>query len=196
MAVSSLLLPDPNVSVPPPICFRNAATFSPASGTDRRPGLGSFPGVNSQLNLTSLATAAARQSEKIDLGALRAAYSVDCVFEFAATPTAGLVVVLYWNDSPDSDAGDGNLGGCSGADASYTGYSANLDASLKQLSFIGNFICTAQATPTKQIGSVPSILVPRQRYGSLVVYNNSGASFHSAVVSTHVVFTPLFWQNQ
>lgn len=143
-----------------------------------------------QLSLASVANSAARQSTKVDLGANRApAYRVSCAFELAATPTAGNVIELWWAPSPSSTAGNANPGGVSGSDAAYSGYSSNLDASIKQLDFIGDFVCTAQATATVQQGR-GGILIPRYRYGSLVVYNKSGAAFHSDDEEIHVAFEP------
>lgn len=149
-------------------------------------------GGDALLTLTSVANNAARQSDKIDLGALRAeAYAVECHFEFAPTPTPGLTVELYWAPSSDADAGDDNPGGISGVDGAYTGYSSNLDASLKQLQRIGAFICTAQATATVQKQTLPAAFCPLNRYGTLVVYDKSGAAFHSSATNMAVKFHPI-----
>lgn len=106
----------------------HAGDFSPAQNLE----FGTPTDV--QLSLASVATGAARQSAKCDLGAVRALlYAVRAAFEFAATPTAGHVVSLYWNNSSNSTAGDGNLGNTTGSDAAYAGYSSNLSATLPQL---------------------------------------------------------------
>lgn len=161
--------------------------FSPTSANDLRQGTP----TTAQLSLASVSDGAARQSAKVDLGATRPTeYLVMAAFEFAATPTAGEAVELYWAASPDSTATNGNPGGVSGSDAAYSGYSSNLAASVKQLQLIGIFVCTAQATATVQ-QAIAGRFKPPTRYGSLVVKNESGAAFHSDDVECHVVFDPV-----
>lgn len=192
-AMASKFLLDEMDGTPAQICFADfAGDFSPtidlrhASATD----------VECQLSLASVAaTPAARQSAKVDLGAVRCPYGVRAALEIAATPTAGRVVSFYWNPSQHATAGSGNVGNCSGSDAAYAGYSSNLAASLPHLDFIGNFVVTAQAAGTVQIG-VCGILVPKHRYGSLVVVNDSGAAFDSDDIQMHVVFDPLYIEGQ
>lgn len=168
------------------ICFRDSTDFSPAAGND----LTQSP-TNVQLDMTSLADAAARQSDKVDLGARRApAYSVMAGFEMSATPVAGDLIELYWAPSPDAQAANANPGGVGGSDAAYAGYSANLAASVKQMQLIGTFVCTTQVTGTVQIAFVGTFS-PTERYGTLVVKNESGTAFHSDMVETHVVFDPI-----
>lgn len=168
----------------------HANDFSPANNIE----LGTP--VDVAIQLASVANNAARQSAKADLGANRAmVYEVWAAFELAATPTAGNVIELWWAPSPNSTAANANPGGVSGSNAAYSGYSSNLDASIKQLQFIGDFVCTAQATGTVQIARV-GLLIPKHRYGSLVVYNKSGAAFHSDDVECNVVFYPQVYQVQ
>lgn len=148
-------------------------------------------GGDAAITLASLANAAGRQSVKLDLGATRAqVYSVKADIEIAATPTAGATVDLYWAPSSSATAGTDNPGGVTGADAAYAGYSANLTASVKQLVFIGSFVTTTQATATVQKCAV-GIFRPSNRYGSLVVHNQSGAAFHSSDTNINITFTPL-----
>lgn len=170
------------------ICFADHTTdFSPTTANDLTQGTPS----EVQIDLTSVADGAARQSNKVDLGEQRApAYSVVAAFEIAATPTAGDYIELYWAPSPDPTAANGNPGGVSGSDAAYAGYSSNLAASVKQLDYIGNFICTAQATGTVQVAKVATFS-PSERYGTLVVKNESGAALHSDAVEMHIVFNPI-----
>lgn len=145
-------------------------------------------GGDGAITMTSVANNAARQSAKIDLGALRAArYVVRADVELAATPTAGNVIELWWNPSSSGTAGTDNRANASGTDAAYSGYSSNLDASLPQLQPIGVLVCTAQATSTVQKGVVSEDFRPLHRYGSLIVVNRSGAAFHSS--ASNVVFT-------
>jgi hypothetical protein len=105
-------------------------------------------GGTATITLASLANAAARQSTKLDLGATIApAIAVKADFELA-TPTAGNTIELYWAPSSSATAGTDNPGGVGGTDSAYTGYASNLTPSSQQLTFIGAFICTANATST------------------------------------------------
>ena len=148
-------------------------------------------GGDAAITLTSVANNAARQAAKLDLGATRAAaYNVSADFEIAATPTAGATIELWWAPSSSATAGTDNPGGIGGTDSAYTGYSSNLAASVVQLQFIGNFVCTAQATATVQKAFV-GVLCPTMRYGTLVVYNKSGAALHSSATNMQIVLTPI-----
>jgi len=189
-----MALPDSFLAVvgTPLVFADHAGDFAPTAANSLEHGTP----TDVQLSLASVANNAARQSAKADLGANRAeAYAAYAAFEFAATPTAGNVVELWWNPSHSTTAGTANVGGCSGSDAAYSGYSSNLDASIKQLQYIGDFVCTAQATATVQVVRV-GVLYPEHRHGSLVVYNRSGAAFHSDDVECHVVLDPLLPQIQ
>lgn len=174
---------------PPQITFRDSTDYSPTAANDLRHA--SAVDTEVQLDLTSVADTTARQSAKVDLGAERAQmYNVRCAFEMAATPTASEVIELYWAPSQHATAGTGNPANISGSDAAYSGYSSNLANSIKQLQFIGAFVCTVQTTTTVQVGEV-GIFDPPERYGSLVIKNESGASFHSDAVESHIVFDPV-----
>ena len=144
-----------------------------------------------QLDMTSVADAAARQSAKVDLGATRPMeWALIAAVEMAATPTTGEVIEFYWNSSPDSTAANGNSGYTTGSDAAYAGGVATLAEGVAQLDFIGVLVCSADATTTVQT-AVIGTFSPRARYGSLVVKNESGAAFHSDAVETHMVMNPV-----
>lgn len=176
---------------PPQISFADhGGDFSPANNLE----VGTP--TDCQISLTGVANGAARQSVKVDLGAVRALlYSVRAAIELAATPTAGNTIDFYWAPSGSGTAGTANPGNISGTDAAYAGYSSNLTATLPQLQYIGSLVCTAQATGTVQYGEVGTFM-PRERYGSLVVVNNSGAAVHSDDVECNVVFDPIVPQGQ
>lgn len=164
------------------------ATFRQQAGTAKT---FKSSGGDAAISMASVANAAGRQSIKLDLGAtFGQLIRVRGEFEIAATPTAGATIDLYWAPSSSGTAGTDNPANVSGTDAAYAGYSSNLTASLKQLVFIGSFVCTAQATATVQKGEVGTFR-PTHRYGSLVVVNNSGASIHSSDSNVQIVFTPL-----
>jgi hypothetical protein len=190
--VSKILVSEQD-GTPKQISFADhAGDFSAAAGTSLEFGTP----TDCQISLASVADGAARQSAKVDLGAERAqVYKVRAAFEMAATPTTGEVIELYWAPSSSSTAGNGNAGNTTGADAAYAGYSANLGASVKQLDFIGVFVCTVQTTTTVQVAEIGSF-IPSERYGSLVVKNESGAAFHSDDVECHVVFDPIVPESQ
>lgn len=148
-----------------------------------------------QIDVTDLAAGAARQSVKKDLGATRARqYSVMMSLEMATDPVAGETVSLYWSPSPDSSAAVANAGGCSGADAAYAGYVAStLAEGLDELILIGVLPLAVMnaADGVPQLGYV-GIFSPPDRYGSLVVKNDSVAdNFHSDAVEFAVSFQPI-----
>ncbi len=177
-------------SAPDQVTFADfGGDFSPTAANDLRHA--SAVDTEVQMALTGVADGAAWQSTKVDLGAKRATeYHVRAAFEMAATPVAGDVIELYWAPSQHATAANGNPGGASGASGAYAGYAANLDASVKQLIFIGPFVCTANLTGTVQVADVATFSPP-ERYGSLVVKNESAAAFHSDDVECHVVFDPI-----
>ena len=146
-----------------------------------------------QLDLTDLADATSngRESAQVDLTAARAArYSVMATFEFAATPTTGDIVELYWAPSPESTATDGNIMSIDGADAAAPSGIGTLDELVAACQNIGNFVCTNDATPSIQTAYIGTFS-PAERYGILIVKNESGAAFHSDAVETHIVFNPI-----
>ena len=144
-----------------------------------------------QIDLTGLADGAARQGAKGDLGATRAKrYAVTLCVEMAVAPASGATIALYWAASPHATAGLINPGGCSGADAAYTGTAGDsLDDSLSQLQFIGNLVLTSDADPNLHIQIFT--LFPLHRYGIPVVDNNGGQAMHDDAIECFVNLTPL-----
>jgi hypothetical protein len=150
-------------------------------------------GGSAAITLASLAngngtSAGGRQSATLDLGAKWAQrWRINTEFEMAATPTAGNAINLFGSYRDASGAGDGNT---SGSDAAYTGYSNNIDASTRQLEFLGAHIVTGQATLTVQ-KACPGIFFPKGRYLNLVVDNRAGSAFHSSDANCVITLTPL-----
>lgn len=141
------------------------------------------------ITLASLANGSARQAATLDMGANWARrWRLDCDFELAATPTAGNVVSLHGSWNGATGAGGGNT---SGSDAAYSGYSSNLASSLNHLEYLGDHVCTVQTTSTVQKSRQGLIIVPKARYLNLVVYNQSGAAFHSSDSNCVITLTPL-----
>jgi hypothetical protein len=173
----------------------HAGDFNPAAANDLRDAT-SDNRTNVQMANTGLANGAARQSTKADLGALFAqAYAARGAIEFAATPTTGKIIQVFWAPSQASTAANANAGGISGADGAYTGYSSNLEESSLQLEYIGSFVVTVQVTTVVQIAEI-GVFSPTQRYGSLVLKNECGAAFHSDDVEIHIVLDPVVPQVQ
>jgi len=169
----------------------HAADFNPTAANDLRVSTDGSNELDVQLDLTSVGDGAARQSAKWDFGAHWAReYSIRAAFEMAATPTTGDVIEVFFAWSNSATAATANPANLTGSDAAYTGYSANLDDSVKQLVGPYLFVCTVQVTATVQVGHVGTIY-PHGRYGICVVKNESGAAFHSDAVETHMVFDPV-----
>src|SRR3990167_9029891 len=107
MATNKILVPEQD-GTPKQICFRDVTDFGPAAANDLRVGTPTLV----QLDMTSVADAAYRQSTKVDLGAVRAsAYAVRAAMEFAATPVAGAVLDFWGGAARAGPAGAGEAGG-------------------------------------------------------------------------------------
>lgn len=173
---------------PNQVVFKSAS-FSPAAASDLRQA--SPTPISGAITLASLANGSYRQSAKVDLGATRARkYFIRAAFEFAATPTDGSSLTIYWVPSQSATAATANAAGVSGSDAAYTGYSSNASSAIKQVSFGVSAQCTVQTTATVQILEFGD-LQPVSRYGSLVLLNSTGAAFHTSDANCHIVFDPV-----
>ncbi len=145
--------------------FGTAKTFKKTGGTGA-------------MTPSTLANGSYWQSAKIDLGAtLASRYFLDLAVDLASTPTAGQTLDFWWNPSDSGTAATDNKGGASGSDATYAGYSSNAADSVAQLVPLGSFFCTVQTSTQK--GQITGTLEAPNRYGSLVMLNNSGAAFAS-----------------
>ena len=157
-----------------------------------------------ELDLTGVLATEARESAKFDFGQATASWagewSITSCFEVASGAAAdGEVVELWMGYSQSATAGTGNPGGLSGTDADYTGTGQSaLTPSLKQLTFIGAHVCTLDDTlntPQVQIASCGTFQ-PKARYGCLVVVNKMTGAFHTDVIETNIVFSPIIPQVQ
>ena len=195
--MTAKILVTPMDGTPKQICFADhAGDFSPTAANDLRITTDGTFETDCQLSMASVANLAARQSAKVDLGAKWAeSYRVRAALEFAATPVAGETVEFYWAPSQASTAANGNPGSVSGGDLAYSGYSSNISDAVKQLELIGVMVVTAQATGTVQVAEV-SIFSPAERYGSLVVKNESDAAIHSDDIECNIVFDPIIRESQ
>lgn len=127
-----------------------------------------------QLDLTSIANGAARQGAKVDLGVDRPYYyTLTAAIEMDVAPASGAEVKIYWCPSLSGTADKANPGGCSGADAGYTGTSGDSIAdSLTQLQSIGSVKLTSDVSPVVQLQTFT--FHPMHRYGMPVVLNSGG----------------------
>jgi len=164
--------------------FPNAGAGPPeTAANDMRVGTG----TKVQIDLTALAAAAGRQSDKTaDLGAAfpRELMLAACI-EHEAAPTAGGTIEFWWAGSPNATAATGNPTGVTGADGAYT------VANKSQLIFIGAL--TVIAATINKSPTVGRLWMP-YRYGSLIVINNTSSKFLETAVAmdnTHIVLTPI-----
>ena len=139
-----------------------------------------------QIDLTSVAAAAARQSDKTsDLGAAwEQEWVLGACIESTSAPTAGGTIEFWWNGSPNSTAGTGNSGAASGADAVFA------VAGLPQLEFIGAMTVRNNVI---NIDAAIGVLRSKHRYGSLIIVNKTDVAFAGAGVmdETHITLTPI-----
>lgn len=182
---------DTNLESGTQIAFGVSGSFSPAdAGTDWTGG-GSITDV---LTLSGLADGAGRQSDKVDLGALRApAYTVlGCVDYTGETPTAGNLIEYYWLPSTSGTQGTGNVAGNSGADAAAPGGAIGSITLAEFIDmgaiFIGSLVVSDDAAV--QNGFV-GVFGPPTRYGQLLVVNNGGDAFEADDVEMHQVLVPV-----
>ena len=149
-----------------------------------------------QIDLTSVATTAARQGAKADLGATRAAvFAVTVAIEYDVAPTSGNVCSIWWAPSPSATVGDVNPGGCTGADAAYTGTAGDaLADSILQLTLIGNLVCTSDAAAVVQFQTF--MFSPEHRYGSVVVWNEADQALEGDAIEMGIALTPIIDETQ
>ncbi len=141
-----------------------------------------------QLTLNGVVDTAAREGAKADFGVNRGLW-----WSFMTTIETGVAVTgepidIYIGWSPVSTAGTGNPGNLTGADAAYTGGTPELAEGLALLKYLGSMICSNDQLP--QTAHIKTLQTP-ERYGTIVVVNNSGATFHTDDVNMMVVATPI-----
>lgn len=172
------------------IAFGVSGSFSPVNaGTDWTGG----GAITDTLTLAGVLNDAGRQSNKVDLGATRAAtYALlGCIDFTGEIPTVGQTVDYYWAPSTSTTQGTANVAGNSGADADAPGGalgSITIDEFILQCIFIGSLVIHDGAVV--QNGYV-GILRPPTRYGQLVVVNHSGDTIENDDVENHQVLVPI-----
>ncbi len=164
----------------------HAGDFAPFSASNLESGTP----TDVQMAVTNRADDTAHQSDKFDLGANRAPrYSVMSSMEFFSSPTTGERLDYYVAWSPTGAAALGNPTGVTGSDAQFTGGPLTLDEALAQLDFVGSMVVGAYTgVQTSHIGT----MVPKERYGVLVLVNRSGVALAATDdIECHTVFTPV-----
>ena len=192
--MANKILNTPMDGTPKQLVFANhAGDFSPTAANDLRVTTDASWETDVELVLLNLADAAAAQSAKADLGAKFATgFNVRACMEWqVAAADAGGIVEFYWSESHHATPATANTGGASGSAGPYAGYSSDLADAVGQLIFIGIMKQTDDAVDSVQIGSV-GILVPTNRYGSLIVKNEAGQTLcDTNDIEAHVVFDPI-----
>ncbi len=150
----------------------------------------------SQIDLTSIAAAAARQGAKVDMDTggvtdrFARRFGVTLRVEFDVAPADGGSVDLYWAASLSGTAGTANPGGTDGTDSAYTGTAGStLAESLLQLQFIGSLMVTNDAATVVQQQAF-IVEIPTQ-YGMPVLVNNGSQAFEGDAIEMSISFTPL-----
>lgn len=164
-----------------PVVFADTTDYSSAlSGYTR----------TAQILLETLANNAARQSDKVDLGATRARrYAIHVGIEIDVAPTAGTTISFFWSASASATAGTGNAAGASGADGAYK---AGEEAEwLRQAIFLGSLVCTADAATTVQRACICEEFNPPERYGQIIVLNECGQALEGDSQEMYVALVPL-----
>ena len=172
------------------IVFGVSGSFSPAdNGTNWTEGVA--PSVT--LTLSGVIDAAGRQSDKVDLGATRAArYALfGCVDYTGESPSLGGRTDYYWAPSTDTTQAEGNVAGNSGADgAAPDGALGSIDLSefVSMCQYIGSLFTHDGAVV--QNGYVGAFSPP-SRYGQLIVVNNGGDAYEADDFEAHQVMVPI-----
>ena len=148
-----------------------SGSYSPTGNND----LSSGTPTTVDLTLSSIAAAAAVNSDQVDLGSTRPhLFDVVAALEWFAAITAGGNVDFYWSPSANSGVAVGNPGRPDGVDGAWTGDGGGTVAeTVKQLIYIGSFITTdLQGVQIAHVGRFD----PGMQYGQLIIVNNSSTT--------------------
>lgn len=142
------------------------------------------------LTLTSLASNAAREGGKGDLGAVHAArYAFRLELELAVAAVVGAVVELWGATSQSATAGTDNTSNViTGADAAWAPASG-VDDNKYQLTFIGALVCSDAAAGVRFRQEFVSFIPTR--YIVPVVVNKSGQAFSATAANSFLTVIPL-----
>ncbi len=192
---TELLIQDVAGSSLSEIVFGVTASFAPADdGTNMSEG----DAVTALITCSAVADGAGRQSDKIDLGALRSElFALYGVPDFTGeTPPGTGSVEAFWAPSPSATQANGNLAGNSGADGACPDGALGsiiFDEFTPLCQFIGSFSIHNGAVVQNGLVGVFS---PWDRYGQLIVGNQSGDAFEADDVEMHWVLRPIVREGQ
>ena len=174
------------------------ADFTVEMGTPILWGSSSYSSTLSGITLTNditlkgVASAAARQGERVDLGANRAGgYSVQVCIEMDADPVAGAPISVYWSSSYSGTAATGNDGGAAitGLDAAWA--PTTIDEWKQQLMLIGILPLTSD-NKTPNVKTINGYFSPPTRYGQIVIVNGGGQKLNDTDdIEMYVAMIPI-----
>jgi len=179
------------------ILIKNNTPIVWANSTDYNPAAEIIYTRTHQLDLTSLANAAARQGAKADLGATRAnAHRIRFCPEFDVAPASGAAMYVYFAFSNSATAALDNPALVTGSDAAYTGTTGDAIAdAVKQLVGPFPYICTSDVAPISLPMDI-GILYPTMRYISPVIVNSSGQALEGDAVEIYLALIPIVTEIQ
>ena len=143
------------------------------------------------LTLTSLATNAAREGAKGDLGAVHAArYACRFEWEMTTAAVAGAIIEVWWSSSTSATAGTDNTGGVvvTGADAAWAP-TGGVDDCKPALQFVGAAVCSDTTNTNRQRAEF--IFFPPQRYGAPIIVNKTTQSLSATAANSFLSLIPL-----
>jgi len=167
-----------------PVVWADTTDYSPAGGV--------IYTRTHQIDLTSLADAAARQGAKADLGATRAArYVVRLCLEADVQLASAVTAEVYFGWSNHATVGLDNPAELTGADAAYTGTTGDSIAdSVKELDGPYVYVGTSDVAPIMLPMNI-GILTPVQRYVSPVIVNNLDQALEGDAVEMYLALIPI-----
>ena len=174
------------------ILLKNDTAIVWADASDYSPAAGVTYTRTAQIDLTSLATAEAREGAKVDLTATRApSYRVRFCPELNVAPASGATIEIYFGFSNSGTAGVDNPGSLTGADADYTGTTGDtVGDTVKQLVGPFVYVCTSDLADISLPMDI-GILNPTQRYIVPVVLNSSGQALEGDAVEMYLALIPI-----
>lgn len=147
-------------------------------------------GADYALSAEGVTNAAGRVSAQIDLGAAPRPniYSWSCEVQFQATPTQYKGLEIYIAEAPDGDSTQ--ISGDVGATDAALG-----DVDMRyNLKYIGSVISENAAASEKCVNA--GEFVTLNRYISVVIYNDSGASINATDSNFRFNLQPKYYQGQ
>lgn len=172
------------------IVFGVTASFAPA---DDATNMATSDAITDVFTLASLADTAGRQSDKVDLGAVRAAqYAVYAAIDLTdETPVQDTTFDFYWLPSTSATQANGNIAGNSGADAAAPGGALG-SLTLGDFKRLGQFIGVLQIHDGAVVqNGLIGVFSPDERWGQMLVINESGDLVEADDVENHVVMKPI-----